>query len=187
MSRTLIGAESRYNLIEKECLALVFAIQKTRYYLVGQTIHVIFRANPLCLLMKKPGSLNSRLAKWALLLSQYDMLFVPQKAVKGQALAEFLAAHPVPESSKVHEDIPNEVFKSNIISEDEVWQIFFNGASRIGLKGKIIAGVGVVFISPKNHILPRAFSLTESCSNNIAEYNALLIGLQLPWNGGTLP
>ena len=28
-------------------------------------------------------------------------------------------------------------------------------------------------------ILPRAFSLTESCSNNVAEYNALLIGLQL--------
>ena len=27
--------------------------------------------------------------------------------------------------------------------------------------------------------IPRAFSLTESCSNNVAEYNALLIGLQL--------
>jgi len=47
LSRILIGAESRYNPIEKECLALVFAIQKTQYYLVGQTIHVISRVNPL--------------------------------------------------------------------------------------------------------------------------------------------
>jgi len=120
LTKTLIGAKSRYNLIEKECLALVFAIQKTRYYLVGQTIHVIFRVNHLRLLMTKLGSLNPRLAKWALLLSQYDMLFVPQKAVKGQALADFLAAHPILESSKLHEDIPDEVFESNITSEDEV-------------------------------------------------------------------
>ena len=59
------------------------------------------------------------------------------------------------------------------------WQMFFDGASQIVPKGTIIAGVGVVFISPQNYILPRAFSLTESCSNNVAEYNALLIGLQL--------
>ena len=55
LSRTLIGAESRYNPIVKECLALVFAIQKTRHYLVGQTIHVISRVNPLCILMIKSG------------------------------------------------------------------------------------------------------------------------------------
>jgi len=54
LSRTLIGAESRYNPIEKECLALVFIIQKTRHYLVGQTIRVISKVNPLRLLMTKP-------------------------------------------------------------------------------------------------------------------------------------
>ena len=148
-----------------------------RHYLVGQTVHVISRVNPLRILMTKLGSLNSKLAKWAILLSQYDMLFVSQKAVKGQSLADFLAAHLISKSSKHHEDILNEVFESNMILEDEVWQIFFDGASRTGPKGKIIASVGVVFMSPQNHILPRAFSLTTPCSNNVAEYNALLISL----------
>ena len=49
------------------------------------------------------------------------MLFIPQKSVKGQTLAEFLAAHPIPENSKLHEDIPDEVFESDITLEDEVW------------------------------------------------------------------
>ena len=35
LSMTLIGAESQYNPIEKEYLALVFPVQKTRHYLVG--------------------------------------------------------------------------------------------------------------------------------------------------------
>jgi len=47
LSRTMIGAEHRYNPIDKECLALIFAIKKMRHYLVGQRIHVIFRVNPL--------------------------------------------------------------------------------------------------------------------------------------------
>ena len=107
------------------------------------------------------------------------MLFVPQKVVKGKALADFLAAHPFSKNSRLHEDVPDEIFESNMISEDEVWQMFFDGALRTDLKRRIIAGVGVVFISPQDHVIPRAFSLTESCSNNVAEYNALLIDLQL--------
>jgi len=43
---------------------------------------------------------------------------------------DFLAAHPVPESSKLHEDIPDEIFESNMILTGEVWWMFFDGASR---------------------------------------------------------
>jgi len=44
-SRTMIRAEHQYNLVEKDCLVLVFTIQKIQYYLVGQTIHVISKIN----------------------------------------------------------------------------------------------------------------------------------------------
>ena len=54
LTRTLIGAKSRYNPIEKECLALVFTVQKTRHYLVGQIIYVNSRVNPLRILIMKP-------------------------------------------------------------------------------------------------------------------------------------
>ena len=51
-------------------------------------------------------------------------------------------------------------------------------------RGHVVAGVGVVLVSPKNYVIPRAFSLTESCSNNVAEYNALLIGMQIAVDNG---
>src|SRR3954462_10446160 len=78
-----------------------------RHYLVGQTIHVISKVNPLRLLMTKPSSLNGRLAKWAILLSQYDMHFLPQKAIKGQAIADFMAKNPAPGSGRPYEDQMN--------------------------------------------------------------------------------
>ena len=71
--------------------------------------------------MTKPDFLNSRLANWTILLSQYDMTFVPQKAMKGQALADFLAAYTVSETSKLHEAILDEVIKANMTSSDDVW------------------------------------------------------------------
>jgi len=117
-------------------------IQKVRHYWVGQTIHVISRVNSLRILMTKSSFLNSMLANWAILLSQYDMTFVPQKAIKGQAIVDFLAGHPVPETSKLHEDIPDEVIEANITSSNDVWQMFFDGTSRAGPKGKIVTGVG---------------------------------------------
>src|SRR5438270_3820114 len=57
--------------------------------------------------------------------------------------------------------------------------MYFNGASRTIPRVGLVAGVGIVLISPQNHVIPRAFSLTEPCINNVAKYNALLIDLQL--------
>ena len=43
----------------------------------------------------------------------------PSKGVKGQALADFLAAHLILEGSKRREDISDEICESNMISVDE--------------------------------------------------------------------
>jgi len=48
------------------------------------------------------------------------MTFVSQKAIKGQSLADFLAAHPVLESSKLYEDIPDEVIEATLTSSDDL-------------------------------------------------------------------
>ena len=105
---------------------------------------------------------------------------MPQKAIKGQVVANFLADHPVPGSLKLYDDIPDEVVEVNMIdvsSKEQVWQLFFDEASRTSPKGNIIAVLGVVLISLHNYLIPRAFSLTKPCSNNVSEYNTLLIGM----------
>jgi hypothetical protein len=52
--------------------------------------------------------LSGRLAKWMLLLSEYTISYIPTKAVKGQVVTDFLAAHPVTESEEINVDFPDE-------------------------------------------------------------------------------
>ena len=100
--------------------------------------------------------------------------------MKGEAVVDFLAEHPDPMVTKFYKNLSYEVAEVCLTwtsFEGQVWQLFFNGASRTGPRRNIIAGVGEVLVSPHNYVIPRAFSLTESCSNNVAKYNALLIGM----------
>ena len=52
--------------------------------------------------------------------------------------------------------------------------MFFDGVAR-----REGAGAGVVFVSPQRQILLYSFSLSELCSNNVAKYQSLIIGLQM--------
>uniref|UniRef100_A0A7N2L0M9 RNA-directed DNA polymerase n=1 Tax=Quercus lobata TaxID=97700 RepID=A0A7N2L0M9_QUELO len=171
LSRTLNGAELNYSPIEKMCLALFFAIDKLEHYMQAYTVRLIAKADPIKYVLSRPV-VSGRIARWAVLLQQYDLAYIPQKAVKGQALADFLADHPVPSDWEFSDDFPDEnVF---YIEEMPPWIMFFDGAAR-----REGAGAGVVFVSPQRQILLYSFSLSELCSNNVAEYQALIIGLQM--------
>ncbi|KAA0039585.1 uncharacterized protein E5676_scaffold775G00410 [Cucumis melo var. makuwa] len=65
---------------------------------------------------------------WTVLLQQYDIVYIPQKAIKGQALANFLANHPIPSDWKLCEDFPDdEVFFTEVM---EPWTMYFDGATQ---------------------------------------------------------
>ena len=54
------------------------------------------------------------------------------------------------------------------------WEMFFDGGAR-----QDGAVAGVVLVSPEMHILPYSFVLVDLCSNNVAEYQVLILGLQM--------
>ncbi|KAG9444317.1 hypothetical protein H6P81_015657 [Aristolochia fimbriata] len=107
---------------------------------------------------------------WALLVSEFEINFVPQRAIKGQALANFLADHPVSAQWGLTEEFPDEeIFLVEVLPP---WEIYFDGAAR-----RNGAGAGVLFVSPRRDLISYLFVLTKNCSNNEAEYQAILLGL----------
>ena len=75
-SRTLSLAERNYSTIEKEGLALVFAVQKFHQYLYGNRFCMYTDHKPLLGLFAETAALPTRAAsrviRWALLLSAYN-------------------------------------------------------------------------------------------------------------------
>ena len=75
LSRTLDAHQARYATIEKECLALVWAVQEYRKLLFGQKFIVKTDHRPLMWLMSK-SELPPKLTRWALILQEYDLQIV---------------------------------------------------------------------------------------------------------------
>ena len=92
LSRILTKVETRYTSVEKLCLALYVTACKLRHYMLPCHIHIIARTDVVKYMLSKP-MLTGRIGKWILALSKYSFQYVPQRAVKGQAIADFLVEH----------------------------------------------------------------------------------------------
>ena len=75
-SRKLLDREVRYSTIERECLALVWAVDKFHRYIFGREFLVETDHNPLTFL-KKSKTTNGRLMRWALSLQDYTFTVIP--------------------------------------------------------------------------------------------------------------
>ncbi|XP_070198733.1 uncharacterized protein [Littorina saxatilis] len=78
-SKKLLGAESRYATVEKECLATVWGVQKFERYLKGRHFVLETDHQPLKCLQRNPT--NPRLLRWSLQLQPYSFTinYIPGK------------------------------------------------------------------------------------------------------------
>ncbi|XP_070023418.1 uncharacterized protein [Nicotiana sylvestris] len=146
-------------------------LRMLKHYFQAHIVHLISKANPIKFVMSKPV-LSDRLARWYLQFQQFEILDTLQKAVKGQALADFLADHPIPDDWELTDELLEEDVM--VVEVQPPWKMYFDGAAHRGG-----AGAGIVFVTPQGEVLPYSFTLIQLFSNNVAEYQALILGLEM--------
>lgn len=89
LSRKLFPRETRYSTIEKECLAIKWALDSLRYYLLGREfdLHTDHRALSWINSMKDQ---NARVTRWYLALQPFTFR-IQHKAGKSNVLADYLS------------------------------------------------------------------------------------------------
>ncbi|XP_060182358.1 uncharacterized protein LOC132612027 [Lycium barbarum] len=159
------------------CCALSWVSQKLRHYMASYMTHLISRMDPVRYIFCQHMPIG-KLAKWQMLLTEFDIQYVMQKAVKGQALVDLLARSPVDDNP-----VPLWTYflDDEILtiegeeSEDESgWKIYFNGV--VNFKG---SGIRAVLVSDSGQYYAVAAKLSFNCTNNMAEYEACILGLCL--------
>ena len=175
LSKSLLPYERKYSPMERTCLAVVWAAQKLRHYFLAHQVKLLARMDPLKYIFEKPVT-SGRVARWQMLLAEFDITYVTQKSIKGQAIADHLAHLPLPRYEPVRTDFPDESILFADVEEakdDDLWTMYFDGA--LNQNGK---GVGVVLLSPEGVVIPMAYKIGFPATNNTMEYEALLAGLR---------
>jgi len=90
LSKKFMACEMNCSLLERTCCALVWASLHLRQYMLSHTTWLISKMDPIKYIFEKP-TLTGRIARWQVLLSEFDIVYITQKAIKGSALADYLA------------------------------------------------------------------------------------------------
>ncbi|XP_006574063.1 uncharacterized protein LOC114414954 [Glycine soja] len=105
LSKKFIACEMNYSLLERTC-------------------------DPIKYIFENPA-LTRRIARWQVLLSEFDIINVTQKAIKGSALADYLDQQPINDYQPMHPEFLDEdmiaLFKEEVEYEDRVkWVMWFD-------------------------------------------------------------
>ena len=148
--------------MEKLILALVTTFRKLRPYFQAHTIEVQTEYLMKQILHKLETS--RRLIKWAIELSEFDIRYKPRIAIKGQILADFIMEFTPVEPAKATQLTPNL----------PIWRLSVDGAANA--QG---SGACLILTSPNGIDVEYALRFGFQASNNEAEYEAIIVGLNL--------
>lgn len=158
VSEVLTPSKQRYPHYQKLIYGIYMTAKKVAHYFQDHSVSVISDA-PLSEILQNRDA-SGRVAKWAMEMLYCDIKFEAKKAIKSQALADFIAEW-VEQQQLTH------IYSAH-------WTMFFDGSKM--LNG---SGAGVVLISPKGDKLKYVLQIHFDSSNNEAEYEALLYGLRM--------
>ncbi|XP_017973143.1 PREDICTED: uncharacterized protein LOC108661378 [Theobroma cacao] len=178
LSKKFTEYESKYSSLEEMCCALAWTAYRLRQYMLYHTTWLIAKLDPIKYIFEKP-SLSGRVARWQVLLFEYDIVYVSQKAIKGSAIVDFLAERVEKDYEPMEFEFPDEDLMSicqtneEESEEKENWKMFFDGASNA-----LGHGIEVVLVSPEGDHYPVIAKLNFYCTNNVVEYEVCVMGLQ---------
>ena len=151
--------ETRYPTLENMALAIITSARKLRPYFQSHTIEVLSN-QPLRTMMQNTNQ-SGRLTKWAVELSEHDIVYKNRTAAKSQVLADFLI-ELTPE------------LEQDLVLQSLNWILHVDGSSTN--KG---SGAGVHLQSPTGELIRQSFNFGFAASNNEAGYKSLIAGLRL--------
>jgi hypothetical protein len=163
VSEVLTTSKCNMTELEKISYAVVMASRKLCHYFESFKVRVTSDRR-LGELFRNPEA-SVRIAKWAAELSRYHITFEPRIAIKSQVLADFIVDWIG--VTRQQEEPP-----------EKVWTIHYDGTwCHAG------AGAAAIITSPtgvKHRYAARLRFASESdrCTNNIAEYEAVILGLR---------
>lgn len=116
-------------------------------------------------------------ANWTVGISywaEFDITYATQKSMKGQAITDHLAENPIKGYQPMADLFPDESILSIELEEKQSnWQTYFHGT--VNIHGN---GIGAILISPIEAHYPVAAKLRFPYTNNLAEYEACIAGLE---------
>ncbi|OWZ09793.1 LOW QUALITY PROTEIN: reverse transcriptase [Phytophthora megakarya] len=184
-SRTLKANELNYNVTEKKVFALRRILDLYYNLLVGREIRVLTRHSTLAWLFKSTG-LQGRLGQWSALLAPWTLEIT--KCTKGEDEILGVIAASITPRAKIDDALteiaPRKEPKRRIQApiptvdrEEELWVVNFDGPAQVKRGGGAFSAI--VWRLPGWEVVKARSGYLESLTVNEAEYNGLILGLDM--------